>query len=549
VCSAILRIGFLIALPVVFSGAASAAPAQAHGRPLISAPSQLINKAQSPCVMYLCAAHPTPNQTWENELLQLPTDYCMLYGCLPMDLVPDHGFDDNLFPLNPDWGYQLTNGTPPDPLQLCGGLLHGPFYLGSPGCSNEATNLDRPGSHTLAAFFCPRGRKPRASIHGHINWEPATYTGSLRWDTHSTPGTDDEYSLDLATPGGAGTTVNNAAGNIHIEFDSDETIDAFDDNAWWRGFHQDVHLDDVYHTHEASNYVDGDFAIVTGLIGLDTAHSPAAESHPVWIIAIQTTRQLALRGGIDRWAFFVRNWGDEGYCSDQTHRIPTGPLTIRFPWLTKGRGIGPLQSASGVTLAGYDVHDQGLPNGQDFATYSVLPQRGVLLEFNFPPVPPLPGLTSPMYWGTVDLRWTFRGNVEKQPDSSPAAAQLGHEAAIAGAEPTSAADGGESSDVEALVAQLWGRLPVALRSRLLASLPHLQANPHAIHRLKLTITRPPIAPARSVGFVVAPKPDPEMLALGRVEYRDVCAAYHDRVPPIRLPDSDILRLPCPSWTR
>jgi hypothetical protein len=543
----------LVALLLALCSATSTAGVR--GRPLISAPPGLVKEAAAPCVLYVCPNNLLPNQQWENILTQLPTDYCMLYGCMPMDLVPDHGFDDNVFPLNPDWGYQVTNGAPPDPLQLCGGLLHGPFYLGSPGCSNEATNLDRPGSHTLAAYICPNyGRKPRASIHGHINWEPATYTGALTWDTHSTPGTDDDYSLDLATLDGAGTTVNNAAGSIHLEFDSDETIDAFnDDNSWWKGFHEAVHLDDnsrMYHA--ASKYVNGDFAIVTGLIGLDTAHSPAAESHPVYIIAIQTSRQRALRGGNDRWAFFVRNWGDEGYCSDQIHRIPSGPLSIRLPWLTKGTGIGPLQSASSVQLVGQDVHDQDLLSGTDKATWSALPHQGVLLNFSFPPVPPNLSwlLSRPMYWGTVDLRWTFPGSVNGHPLSGAAASPSPHALdAVAGTASSDVTADGESSDVEALAAQLWRRLPTAIRSKLLASLPRLRVNPLAIHRVTLDLTRPPVAPARSVGVAVAPKPDSEAHALGLSEFHALCVAYQGHLPVLRLPDGGTARIPCPSWAR
>lgn len=195
------------------------------------------------------------------------------------------------------------------------------------------------------------------------------------------------------------------------------------------------------------------------------------------------------------------------------HPIPTGPLSIRLPWLTKGTGIGPLQSASGVQLVGQDVHDQDLLSGTDKATWSALPHQGVLLRFNFPPVPPGFSwvLSRPMYWGTVDFRWTFPGSVQRHPLSSPAAGPPAPPAVHAAAAATSsdATADGESSDVEALAAQLWRRLPTALRSKLIASLPHLPVNPLAIHRVVLNVTRPPIAPARSVGVALAPKPDPE----------------------------------------
>jgi hypothetical protein len=83
------------------------------------------------------------------------------------------------------------------------------------------------------------------------------------------------------------------------------------------------------------HYINGDFAVVTGLIGLDTAHTPAAESHPVYAMAIQNNRQQALAGGTDTWAIFARKFGNEGYCSQRDHPLPAGPITIRIPWQSR----------------------------------------------------------------------------------------------------------------------------------------------------------------------------------------------------------------------
>ena len=54
-----------------------------------------------------------------------------------MDFVPDHGFDDNLFPFDPDWANSIApiNGGVPDANQLCGEFdlnLASLSYLGLP---------------------------------------------------------------------------------------------------------------------------------------------------------------------------------------------------------------------------------------------------------------------------------------------------------------------------------------------------------------------------------------------------------------------------------
>src|SRR5205823_7929646 len=115
---------------------------------------------------------------------------------------------------------------------------------------------------------------PLERFRGHINWEPATYEGTLQWEEHAPPGTDDEYSLQLYPFNLDGVTAgNNGGDSLHIEFDSDETIDHFDDNFWWYEFHAGVDDSDA----AAHAFIDGSLAEVTGLVGLDTVHTPAAE--------------------------------------------------------------------------------------------------------------------------------------------------------------------------------------------------------------------------------------------------------------------------------
>ena len=81
--------------------------------------------------------------------------------------------------------------------------------------------------------------------------------------------------------------------------------------------------------------IDGRFAIVVGLAGLDCEHGCGTELHPVYGLAIRVNDDPS----DDTWAIFVRNWGNEGYCSQEQHLLDTTRLAfmISAPW-REGRG-------------------------------------------------------------------------------------------------------------------------------------------------------------------------------------------------------------------
>lgn len=539
----------LVALVVVCVGCVVAAPSPATARPLIDAPSGLLSAASQPCVLYSCAANPQPHDDWVRSTGQLASSYCDLYVCSPMDLVPDHGFDDNLFPLNPDWADFNQNRHVPDPSAVCDDFRERALPA---SCTHDPVTFDGPGLGTLADNTCLFGRSPILSEHGHFNYEPATYTGTLFWESHSSPGTDDEYSISLATVGGAGATVAKPSG-INLEFDSDETVDHFDDIPWWKQFHDAVDAADEAATrlalfsgsdppfhpsaafklqlqhaadvtkHAVEGFVNGHVGVATGQIGLDTAHDVAAESHPVYALAVQNDREAAVSGGTDRWALFARSWGNEGFCSDDNHTLPPGPLTVRIPWQDGATGVlagTRADPAQGVRVTHTDFSHTGPASAP--ISVSVLPGEGVLLTFD------LSGNASedPLFWGTVDLKWTFGGPNGTAASSSTKALRIG---AFRAAVERRKADRGERFDVEALVARLWRRLPRAVRSRALARLPH--PHTHARGRpVKVVQTAPPVSPQRRAVSFVAPVRDRTIRKRGRAERKALCAAYKNRVP-------------------
>src|SRR5205823_12840988 len=163
----------------------------------------------------------------------------------PFDLVWD-SLDDNAIPKNPEWGWQISHpGQFPDAELQCDNLRDRYQFDGYPEeigmistglCSTQPLRLDNNVVDICAGF----GRPGIFNYHGHVNWPyPATYEGKIFWEEKSAPGQDDEYSLNLLTPGGAGATDKNhiidGQRTIHLEFDSDETIDHFH-TAWWEGF-------------------------------------------------------------------------------------------------------------------------------------------------------------------------------------------------------------------------------------------------------------------------------------------------------------------------
>jgi hypothetical protein len=284
--------------------------------------------------------------------------------------------DDNGTPMSPKWQWQASHPGVPDTANFCNGKPWNQVGIGQ-RCT---TQLVTPNDSVVCIAV---GDQP-----GHENWRVATYQGSLCWENHSLPVNDDDYSFNLnefAVPVRAvpstpllpilnGLTTRNN-GRLTCEFNSSETIDHFK-SPWWMKFHDAVDkgdgpFGDGYR--QAKALFDGNFAIVTGLIGLDTAHPPATESHPVYAMAIQSH----LDRSEDVWVFFVRNYGDEGYCGKLYSPLVTWPnnqFTFRLPWKP---------GATAVSVTGPQFYANYL---NAFPQIIWSPNEGVLVTFpNIPP--------------------------------------------------------------------------------------------------------------------------------------------------------------------
>jgi len=66
------------------------------------------------------------------------------------------------------------------------------------------------------------------------------------------------------------------------------------------------------------------------MLGLDTEHSAKTEMHPVYAMFVQHFSDDDCAGRRSCWAFFVRNWGDEGFCSDDDVPFETQEHNIKI---------------------------------------------------------------------------------------------------------------------------------------------------------------------------------------------------------------------------
>jgi hypothetical protein len=321
----------------------------------------------------------------------------------PLDLAWDL-IDDNELPLNPKWGYQLAhNNQAPNVPQLCGLPNRSDFGL----CSTQQPTRDT--ADGWNAFVCHTLDSVKEFFAGgsdmkldHYNWFNSTYSGTLTWDSHSS---DDDYNFYLLPDGGGGVTTANCdpktGCQIGLEFDSDETIDHFNSN-WWNTFHRAVDGNNTL----AASMVHGKRAIVVGLVGLDCEHSCYTEIHPVQAMAIEVDPNP----NDNHWAIFVRNAGDEGYCSQDEHFLETQSLTFRLP--RKGANsvaeIAPTQFRSNNPAA-------------RMSNIHLVPNEGALVTFQLPPYS-AHGLVD----GELVLRWGVSAGAPQHPQPQPQLVAMKH---------------------------------------------------------------------------------------------------------------------------
>ena len=211
-----------------------------------------------------------------------------------------------------------------------------------------------------------------------------------------------------------------------MEFDSDETIDNFTQGEW-----KDLHdaIDNALiakgaleqcgiktacsDTQKATYQAIVDHAstlfnghtILTGMFGIDGEHDLKAELHPLYAMA--TLRDNFENSPDDEvWLIFVRNQGDEGYCSSSVWDAGFEIIRVKLPW----RG-----GMTAVDVNWDKTHFEGT-DGTSGPFVSATPPTpkdlgGVSVAFHLgPPVHSSyifdPGASVPFLYGTLHLVWS-----------------------------------------------------------------------------------------------------------------------------------------------
>lgn len=217
-----------------------------------------------------------------------------------MDIVnPGIIVDENFLMKNPVWGTiaNKTSTSSPFPSVFCPCNSENPAdWISAPDCTGQNVTYNEP----FGGNYCPDG--------GHMNYFPITYEANVCWGDRS--GWDGDYNFRMKRRDRALETAGWEGLMLQTEFDSDETVDDWDDTeTWWNAFHHDK----VDESDEAAREaIDGKFAIVIGMAGIDLEHGCHIELHPVYAMFVHIKDDP----NNDHWAFFVRNWGNQGYCGN-----------------------------------------------------------------------------------------------------------------------------------------------------------------------------------------------------------------------------------------
>src|SRR5437773_386715 len=231
----------------------------------------------------------------------------------PMDLVWD-ATDVNGVALNPKRGPQVTDpGMLPDVPEICFVQPDGPFD--STLCSTQVLGIDKPIG--LKRLICSIGAT--TSLPAHVHWYPGTFEGPVYWDSQSFADRDDNVRL---VPADQNALTTHNPDNIKGEFDSRETTAHFA-TKFWTDFRKAG-------DRGKRSLIDGKAAIISGFTSVDCEHNCVSELHPVWVLAIHVKDDPE----DDAWVVFMRNWGDEGFCSSLQHEVswPRDRFTLILPW-------------------------------------------------------------------------------------------------------------------------------------------------------------------------------------------------------------------------
>ena len=327
---------------------------------------------------------------------------------LPFDLVTATR-DLNQIILQPKWGGQTQPNVFPNALDTT--LCPNKDFSG-PQCSSGPHEIDAASGLKLA--ICSLGGAPPERAKGHVNWEPATYEGTISFGSYSD---DFDWTWNFKPLSQEGLTQQNPPSTgpeyIHAEFNATETVDGFLTATWSQ-------LRDGFGCSEdepncaaknlaARQLVGGKRAILTGLLGLDTEHGGYSELHPVYAMAIEVNPDV----NNDTWILFIRNRGNEGYCSKHDHPLPAlEKFRLLIPKPINSQPIG----ATFTNQTSFSTTQQDNCPLLSFDSAN----GGVVVEYAFLDIPVRKPFRGPILEGEIHIQWQLQGpSVTFQPQQFP----------------------------------------------------------------------------------------------------------------------------------
>ena len=362
---------------------------------------------------------PTPSSTFDFDVLWTQTD-------------------PNGLPYNPQWSWQLNPRnvgiTPHWPqTSTCHNFSYQPNFWGIPlgpkvpdlaDCTDQAdqSTVDLPQGTNKGLCNVGGILTGSDSFAGHVNWFPVTIEGTAESIALTAllpyPFGDDDYTFPFLSDDQTDGLDANSVDYVHVEFDSDETVDNFKSKDWTRLRNAVEEVDT-----DTTRQIFKGHTILTGMFGLDGEHDLKSELHPLFAIATKPDWESGDPSD-ERWLIFVRNQGDEGYCSNQVWNAGFEDYTFRLPWLPGMTSVDvdrtKTQFKFGGTASGPVVSQLPPP---------VAPPGvpGVFVTFHLGPAVPRktgfggsPDATFPFVDGTLYLIWS---NASQPPYGQPVGAE------------------------------------------------------------------------------------------------------------------------------
>ncbi len=421
-------------------------------------------------------------------------------GNSPLDLAWTN-CDLNGFPFNPEWQYQVTTGDqiPPFPLTLCPAAApkRVPGRTALTPVNFPPSCISWPVTYDFGALCGP-----------HVNYFAVTYQGPADWDSVSGWGTDSDWNFLMSPANNFGVVGAPHPTRMEIEFDSQETVNYFRSRLW-TDFHQLADNNKA----GAQAYIHQQTAVVTSLFGLDCGHSSCgSEQHPAYVMAVDMDDSNL---NDDKWGVFARNWGNEGFCSDQEHTLPGGDLKLLIPWLQGATAVAVLPD---TLLNPFGNSGSSAPVSYQI---SVANGQGILIDFTLPDPSEQMGLE-----GEVHLQWTL---------PPPIRTEFAARRVARKAMPLPASED-EEDKPEGRISELLTRLPAqqqaAIRTRLAAASPARTAvaRPRLPMRPVLTVAQLPAPPRLARPVVPQAANDPRQTQRSEALREALCEAYKNNVP-------------------